>query len=134
MAVLADHKTFGAGFKNDTQLVRVTYDFSVDGGAVADYDVFTSSGDMLVELVSIDCQTALTAATNSVVDLGKGAGGTEFLSDLDAASGISVDVQTPADTAGTVVELADGEKIVMGVEVAAITAGKLVFLFKIYSR
>lgn len=131
---LAAKRLAGAGFQNSVELVKVIYDFDVDGGAVGDYDVLEADGACLVQLVSIDCQTALTAAASSVIDLGKGDGGTEFISNLDAASGISADVQTLPDTAGTVVELADGEKIVMGIEVAAVTAGKLEFNFLVFPR
>lgn len=134
MAVLSDKKKVGAPFRNEGKIVRVVYDFSVDSGDVADYDVLEADGSLLVELISIDCKVALTAAATSVIDLGKGAGGVEFLSDLDAAAGIAADVQTPGDTAGKVVELADGEKIVMGIETAAVTAGKLEMIFRCYSR
>lgn len=134
MAVLNDHKVIGAGFRNSGELHRVQYDFANDTGAIADYDAFTASGDLLVELVNIDCKTALTATATSNIDLGKGAGGVEFLSAFDAGGGIAVDVQTAGDTAGKMVELADGEKIVMGIDTAAVTAGKLEFLFRVYSR
>jgi len=134
MAALGNHKIVGAGFSNDAQIVRVIYDFAVDGGAVGDFDVFTASSSVLVELVSIDCKTAITATATANLDLGKGAGGVEFLSDFDVGGGISVDVQTPGATAGKIVELASGEKIVMGLETEAITAGKLEYIFKVYSR
>jgi hypothetical protein len=134
MAVLSDKKIVGAPFRNEGKVVRVVYDFAQDGGAIADYDAIVADGAILVELLSIDCKTALTATATSNMDLGKNAGGVEFLSAFDAGGGISADVQTPGDTAGMVVELADGEKIVMGVDTAAITAGKLEFIFKVYSR
>ena len=134
MAVLADHKTIGAGFRNAGELHRVIYDFAEDTGAIANYDALTASGDVLVELVNVDCKTALTATATSNLNLGKGDAGVDFISALDAGGGISVDVQTPGDTAGKIVELANGEKIVMSIDTAAITAGKLEFLFRVYSR
>ena len=134
MAVLAGKKIVGAPFRNDVKLVRVVYDFAEDTGAIADYDALVADGAILVELVSIDCKTALTATATSNIDLGKGAGGVEFLSAFDAGGGISADVQTPGATAGLIVELADAEKIVMGIDTAAVTAGKLEMVFKIYSR
>lgn len=133
MAVLNDHKTVGAGFRNSGELHRVVYDFANDTGAVADYDVITADGSMLVELVNIDVKTAVTSGGALVMDLGKAAGGTEFKSDLAVASA-TLDAQIGADTAGTIVELADGEKIVLGLEVAAATAGKMEMLFRVYSR
>lgn len=134
MAVLSNHKKVGAGFSNDAELVRVEYNFANDTGAVADYDAFTADGACLVEFLGADCQTAITGTATANMDLGKGAGGVEFLSALDVGGGISVDVQTAPATAGLMVDLADGEKIVMGIDTEAVTAGKLVFLFKVYAR
>ena len=81
MATLVNKKKIASPFSNEAELVRVTYDFSVDGGAVADYDVLESVGACLVELVNIDVETAVTSGGALVMDLGKGAGGTEFKSD-----------------------------------------------------
>lgn len=133
MAVLSDHKTVAAPFGNAMDLVRVTYDFAVDGGAVADYDVFTASGNLLVELVCADVETALTCGTDFDIDLGKGAGGAEFWSD-NAKAVYAIDLQPLAATPGTIVELADGEKIVMGIETAAATAGKMHMIFRVFKR
>lgn len=134
MAILADKRIEGAGFRNAAKYVRVVYDFAKDTGAVADYDVIVADGACLVELVNIDVKTAITATATSVLDLGKNVGGVEFKSNLDVAAGIAIDTQIGADTAGLFVELADGEKIVMGIETAAITAGKFEMMFRVYSR
>jgi len=134
MAVLSDKKIVGAPFRNEGKLVVVDYDFANDTGTIADYDAIVADGPILVELINIDCETALTAAATANIDLGKNAGGVEFLSAFDAAGGIAVDVQTAGDTAGTMVELADGEKIVFGIDTAAVTAGKLHMMFRIYGR
>lgn len=133
MAVLADHKTIGASFGNASQLVRVTYDFAADTGAIADYDVITADGAMLVEYICTDVETALTCATDFDIDLGKTAGGVEWWSD-NAKAVYAIDAQVNQATAGTILELADGEKIVLGVETAAITAGKMHMLFRVYAR
>lgn len=133
MAVLSDAQTMGAPFGNEMKLVSVEYDFSKDAGAIADYDVITADGAMLVELKNIDVEAALTSGGALVLDLGKGAGGTEFLSDK-AVGDMSLDAQVAPDTPGTFVELADGEKIVMGIEAAAATAGKFHMMFNIYKR
>lgn len=133
MAALSGHKTVGSPFGNAVELVVVTYDFSVDGGAISDLDVLTADGNLLVELYNIDVETAATSAGAAVMDLGKGAGGVEFKSD-EAKADLSLDAQVAADTPGTIVELADGEKIVMGIEAAAYTAGKFHFMFKVMGR
>lgn len=133
MAALSDAKTISAPFGNDVTYVNVTYDFSVDGGAISDLDVLIADGSLLVELICCDVETAFTSGGANVNDLGKGAGGTEFWSD-QAVAGFTADAQLIADTVGTIVELADGEKIVLGIEAAAITAGKGHFKFKVFKR
>ena len=127
--------SMGAPGAQAEEIVKVEYDFAVDAGAVADYDVLENTGvdPMVVELDRIDVETAMTSATAPLIDLGKGDGGTEFIS--DAQKGVfSADAMVISDIPGTKVELINGEKIVMGVEVAAITAGKMVFVFKIQRR
>lgn len=134
MAVLADKKITGAGFRNEVKLVRVQYDFANDTGAIADYDAIVADGACLVEFIGMDCKTALTATATANMDLGKGAGGVEFLSALDVGAGIAVDVQTAPAASGLMVDLIAGEKIVMGIDTEVITAGKVEFLFKVYAR
>lgn len=133
MAALSDAKTVGAPFGNSVELVKVTYDFAVDGGAVSDIDVLVADGNLLVELYNIDVEAAATSGGAAVLDVGKGAGGVEFKSD-EALADLALDAQLPADTPGTIVELADGEKIVMGIEAAAYTAGKWHYMFKVMAR
>jgi hypothetical protein len=133
MAVLADKKTIAAPFANASELVRVTYDFDVDGGAIADYDVLEADGNLLVELVNADVKTAVTSADAILFDIGKGAGGVEFWSDVVKGT-LTLDAQVASENACKIVELADGEKIVMGIEAFAATAGKITFTFRVYAR
>ncbi len=131
MAVLADAKTVSAPFSNVSELVRVTYDFAVDGGAIADYDVLIADGNLLVKLVNVDVVAAVTSGGAVALDLGKSAGGADWWSDKLKAA-LTLDLQVPGSL--TLIELADGEKIVLGVEAETITAGKLTFLFEVFAR
>jgi hypothetical protein len=131
MAVLKGHKSLAAPFKNEGELVRVIYDFSVDGGSTADYDVLTAQGDMICEHVGTHVLAAVTG-TNLDLDLGKGAGGVQFHSDVDPSAILLNTVISGGSTRHVV--LAAGDKIVMGIETAAATAGKLEFMFRIYRR
>lgn len=133
MAALADAKTVAAPFGNASELVKVTYDFSVDGGATADYDVLTADGSVIVEFVHADVETALTSGGSLVVDLGKGAGGTQFWSDQAVAT-LALDAVLASDTVERFVELADGEKIVMGFEAETALTGKMHMVFRTYKR
>jgi hypothetical protein len=133
MAVLADKKTVGAPFDGQSKLVKVEYNFAVDTGAQADYDVLEADGSMVVELVFAKVNTAVTSGGSLVMDLGKAAGGVEFFSDK-AVAALTLDSMHQAVALTKAVELTDGEKIVMGIEAADATAGKIEFVFRIYKR
>lgn len=111
--------------------VSVVYDFAVDTGAIKDYDVLENVGgsDMLVELIYCHVETALTSATDFDIDLGVGDGGAELWSD-NAKAVYPIDAVVLAATANTKVVLVNGAKIVLGVETAAITAGKMHMVFE----
>ena len=130
---LKDKKVVAAPFGNVSELVRVTYDFAEDGGAIGDYDMIEADGNLLVELVNADVKTAVTSADAILFDIGKGDGGTEFWSDVVKAT-LAIDAQVASEVVGKIVELADGEKIVMGIEAFAATAGKITFTFRTYAR
>lgn len=134
MAVLADKKTVGAPFSNAGELHRVAYDFAVDGGAIADFDVLVADGSMVVGFLYMDVKTAVTSAGLLVADLGKGAGGIEFKSDVAKATLVLDAIIGPDAGEVRYVELADTEKIVFGIEAAAATAGKIEFVFMVYKR
>jgi hypothetical protein len=130
---LVDKKVVGAPFGNVSELVRVTWDFAVDGGAIGDYDVLVADGDLLVELVNADVKTAVTSADAILFDLGKGDGGGDYWTDVVKGT-LTLDAQVASETVGKIVELADGEKIVMGIEAFVATAGKITFTFRTYAR
>ena len=128
MAALKGAKVVGAPFDNATEVVRVIYDFSVDGGQVEDNTVLTADGEILVRCIGVNVQTAVTSGGSATIDLGKGTSGVEFVSTeayTSFASGLY------ASESAAFVKLADAEVINMGVATAALTAGKLEFIFEI---
>lgn len=129
MAVLVDKKTVGAGFSNAAEIVRVVYDFAVDGGSVADFDVLEADSACVVSLKHMAVKTAVTSGGSLVLDLGKSAGGTEFFSDKAVATLTLASIHAPAAPAA--VYLPAAGKIVMGIEAAAATAGKLEMVFEV---
>ena len=126
---LKDKKIVGPSFPNAAEIVRVTYDFAKDGGAIGDYDVIEADSECIVKVKHILCKDAILSADAVNIDLGKGDGGTEFLSNALKASFATNAVQT--GTAGAAVRLAAGEKIVLGIEAFAVTAGKVEFVFEV---
>lgn len=129
MATLKGAKTVGAPFDNAVEVVRVMYDFSVDGGSVEDNTVLTASGVVLVRCIGTSTEVALTSGGAATVDLGKGASGTEFIS-TEAYTAFTLAGFVASESAAFV-KLADGEVINMGVATAALTAGKMEFIFEI---
>ena len=132
---LIDKKNVGAPASNASEMIKVVYDFAVDGGSIADYDVIENTGtdEVVVSLDRIEVETAVLSAGALVADLGKGDGGVEFKSDLAKAT-MALDAILTSDTAETHVSLANGEKIVLGIEAAAATAGKIAMYFIIKRR
>ena len=138
MAVLDGAITIGGAtanagqFSNEEKWYKVTYDFSVDTGAIADYDVLInlSAKNYVVTDFYMHAETATTSAGASVMDLGIGAGGTDFKSDLAVTAPI-IGAIAGMDTVLPVRLPATTGKIVMGIEAATLTAGKLHFHFRL---
>ena len=139
MASLADKKYIGGGanstsdfFSNEEKWIKVTYDFANDTGAQADLEVIeneSASANFVVTDFFAYVETAVTSAGNLVADLGISAGGTEWWSDK-AKADLSIGTVHGQDTA-LPVKLAAAGKIVLGIEAADATAGKINFYFKI---
>jgi hypothetical protein len=129
MATLKGAKTVGAPFSNDIKVVRVIYDYSVDGGQVEDNTVLTADGAILVRCIGAIVETAMTSGGSATIDLGKGTSGAEFVS-AEAYTSFSAAAFYASESAAFV-KLADGEVINMGVATAALTAGKVEFIFEI---
>jgi hypothetical protein len=130
MMSLAAKKDIYSTFSNSEEWHKVVYDFSVDGGATSDYDVFEAKEDLIVTDFYYSVEAACTSAGSAVVDLGVGDGGVDFLSNVTVATLNTVGHASGADTAG-IVQVESGEKVVMGLETATLTAGKIAFNFKV---
>lgn len=129
MAVVKNAKTVGAPFSNTVEVVRVIYDFSVDTGAVADYTLFTASGACLVRCIGADVIAACTSGGSATLELGKGASGAEFIT-AEAYTSFTL-AGFYASESAAFVKLADTNVINLGIAGAALTAGKIEFIFEI---
>lgn len=129
MPDLKNAKVIGAGFDSAVEVVRAVYDFSVDGGQVEDNTVFTADSACLVRCIGVQVETAFTSGGSATIDLGIGTSGTQF------ASGVAFSSFTAnafvASASSAFVRMAAGNVINMGVNVAALTAGKCEFIFEI---
>lgn len=131
MAALVDHKKQGVGFSNESRIVRVTYDFAVDGGATAALDVLTADGPMLIAMKSLWVETACTSGGSATLDLGVTGALTIFRAATAVAS-LGANVILSMATAGTVRYLASGEQVLQEIKVQAFTAGKIHYTFEIW--
>jgi hypothetical protein len=129
MAALVNAKS-GAGFTGKMEMVEVTYDFSVDGGATGTLDVFTANQDLVIHRVSAKVKTAVTSGGAATVEVGKSG---------DTA-GLVAQTGKASLTAGAVIDskiggykLASGGKIIQTIATAALTAGKITYLIE-YSK
>jgi len=129
MAAVADMKTIGAPFANAVEVVTVSYVGATDGLVQADLDVLTAEDDVLVKFVGFKGVVAATSGGSAVFDLGVGAGGTEYASNAAVAgftAGALVNGATEAYK-----KVASGSKVVLGIEVADLTAGSFDMIFHV---
>ena len=126
MSLSAKKDVYGT-FSNDQEWVQVVYDYSVDGGVSKDYDVLEAKEDLVIVGFYANVVTAVTSGGSLVMDLGIGDGGTEFLSDKAVADLALGDIAVMGTF--NFVKVASGSKIVMGLEAADATAGKVKFNF-----
>jgi hypothetical protein len=128
MGTLTDAKSVYGGFTNEEEWIKVTYDFSADGGEVEDNIVLTATDDLYITDYYMHVTTAVTSGGSLVMDVGIGAGGVELASDIAVATMVLNYV-----VGGVVskLRLASTETIQMGIEAAAATAGVIDFFFKV---
>ena len=128
MATLKGAKTVGAPFSNAKEVVRVMYDFSVDGGEIEDNTVLTADGIVLVKCIGVYVHVA-PVGVGATIDLGKGAAGVEFVS-TEAITSFPL-AGFYASESAAFVKLANAEVVNLGIATAVLTAGKLEFIFEI---
>ena len=126
-AVLDDYKAVGHPMGNSESWIKVVYDFAKDGGAIADYDAFIAQDDLIVTDFAAFVETAVTGTP--VFDLGIGAGDVSILSDR-AHGTLTIGTVHGMDTAKPL-KIAKDAKMVLGIETAAASAGKIHMHFKV---
>jgi len=129
MAAVKGAKVVGAPFDNKVEVVRVIYDFAVDGGEVEDNTLLTADGSILVRCIGVDVIAALTSGGSATVEVGKGTSGAEFIT-AEAYTSFTL-AGFYASESAAFAKLATTNVINMGIAGAALTAGKMEFIFEI---
>jgi hypothetical protein len=137
MAAVVNAQTVGAGFNNQVEYARVTYDFSVDGGATGALDLMTAgAGGIVIVDARLVVKTACTSGGSATIKWGPSADDDRFCNTTQGAvaSLTAGAVIVPPALEGTpnVIAcpfyLAAAAKLIMTIGTAALTAGKVEFV------
>lgn len=128
MAAVAGAKTLGSPYTNDVELVRVTYDYAVDGGTAGALDLLTLTNAAVVRLKHCSVKTACTGASGTV-SVGVTGAATAF---VDATEGAVANLTANAiiDGASAPKYCAAGAKAILTIG-TGLTAGKVECVFEV---
>lgn len=138
MAAVAQTKTIGPEFRNQKVVERVVYDFSVDGGATGALDIFTAGADVVLTGFFAYVKTACTSGGAATVALGVTGSTSLFTSTTGGAvanltaNAVLQPLFTEAapNTYSMPRRLASGDKVLMTIGTAALTAGKIEYVLE----
>lgn len=111
-------------FSNEAQLIKVVYDFAVDGGAVGALDLFEAKEDMVIHSAKVKIKTTFTSGGLATLIVGQ-TGDTDSIMPSLAVASATAGVVKHADAACLALKLASGDKVLMTIGTAAMTAGKM---------
>lgn len=145
MAAVVARKYLGKTFSNDVETMSVVYDFAADGGAVGALDLFQASADVVLKDFHAIVRTAGTSGGSATVAVGVTGATSAFITATEGAvanlTANAVFGAKPVLTEGTPNtiamplprRLASGDKVLMTIGTAALTAGKIEFVIS-YTR
>lgn len=132
MTAVLDTKTISAPFPNAKEFARVIYNYADDGGATGALDLITAGSDILItDFVGV-VKTAL-AGSSMTLDVGKTGATTAIINGqavtaMDAEDDLVSIVATNAAVLPLPLFVASGQKLIMTIADAALTAGKIEFI------
>lgn len=137
MAAVKGIKSANGGFQNEKQIVKTVYDFSKDAGATGALDIFEASSDIVITGFYAKVLTTCTSGGSMVLDVGVSGGDTDILLDGVAVASLTANsMHIPPVVEGTPnvlalpMKLASGGKIIQTIGTAALTAGKIEYVFE----
>lgn len=133
MAAVSAYKKIGPTFKNKVEVVRVAYDFAVDGGATGALDIFEATSDVIIVGFASVVKTACTSGGSATLKVGVSADDDAFMTTTQGAVAnltanaviLPVAVEGTPNTLPIPVKLPSGSKILQTIGTAALTAGKV---------
>lgn len=129
MATLNQYKeirTWGA----EREKIEIEYDFSKDAGAVGALDIFKAKERCLVVLAYAKVKTTCTSGGAATVSVGKSGDLTGMIAATAVAS-LSSGAQILGAALDDSHKLAADDVVQMDIATAALTAGKIVFVFEV---
>ncbi|GEM_PF-2147350 len=146
MAAVAKKKTVGVAFTNQREIVRVRYDFAVDGGAQGALDLLEADGPLVVvdfwahvvtavlSSGSATIKVGFTGVDNKLITVGEGAKANYSIGAvLKALPTITLSEGTPNTAVMGLplpYKMASGDKALMTIGTEALQAGVIDFVFE----
>jgi hypothetical protein len=120
-------KKIGPEFMVAETLVRKTWEFAVDGGAVGTVELFEADGDVVLTHFHAYVKTTCTSGGSATVALGITGTTDLFVNTTEGAvANLTANaVLKPNALADLPTRLASGSKVLMTIGTAALTAGKI---------
>lgn len=122
-----NHKTFGRGFSNEVQMIKLTYDFARDAGESDDViKLGTTNGKILVLQSYVHVETTCTSGGSATVIIGVASGDVDAFLDITSGAVANLaDDFVDKETTGQGIVLASGAAIHFDIATADLTAGKV---------
>jgi hypothetical protein len=126
MAAVTAHRTVEAPFTGEQKVVRITYDFALDGGATGVLDHFTAGDALVIKDYHCYVETAATSGGSATMIVGVIGGDTDAC--IDATSGAVANYSANAvigKEAATPCYLAAGGKMGQTIATDTFLTGKI---------
>jgi len=122
----------GSPFSNESKIVRVEYDFAVDGGAQGLFDILKSDAvdDMVIKSGWLRVITTATSGGSMTLDAGAETGDPNGLLDAIAVASLVAGALIPFEST-VPLKVPAGETVNMDINTADLTAGKFEFVMEV---
>lgn len=123
MAAVKDKKDASV-FANEMAMIKVVYDFAKDAGAMGALDLFEAKEDLVIHSAKVKIKTSFTSAGAATLIVGQ-TGDTDSILPSLAVASATAGVVKHSDAAALNLKMASGDKVLMTIGTAAMTAGKM---------